>query len=264
MTQLKNRGYIYKVTNIITGQFYIGQRSSYVGSPEDDLGVRYFTSSRYVRPLFKNNTSEWKKEILYRDIQYSETLDDMEGYAIHKEIKDPLCMNRYDPTTRAGFSNAGKHRSEETKAKMKESWKHRAPVSEETRAKLSEANRGKHLSGETRAKLSAANRGQHRSEETRAKLSEAAKNRAPVSEETRAKLSEAASHRSEEWRAKLSEANRGKHPSEETRAKMSEANRGQHRSAETRAKMREANRGKHLSEATRAKMREAKHSRFKR
>jgi hypothetical protein len=135
MTKLKNKGYIYKVTNIITGQFYIGQRSSYTGAPEDDLGVHYFTSSGHVRPLFKNNTSEWEKEILYRDIQYAETLNDMEGYAIHKEIKDPLCMNKYDPTIYPGFSNTGKHRSAET------------------RAKLRTANLGKHPSAETRAKL---------------------------------------------------------------------------------------------------------------
>ena len=118
MTALKNKGYIYKVTNIITGQFYIGQRSKYIGEPEDDLGVHYFTSSKYVKPLFRNNTSEWKKEILYRDIQYAETLDDMEGYAIHKEIQDHLCMNRYDPTAKPGFSTAGKHLSDETRAKI--------------------------------------------------------------------------------------------------------------------------------------------------
>ena len=35
MTQLKNKGYIYKVTNIITGQ-----RSSYIGNPEADLAAK--------------------------------------------------------------------------------------------------------------------------------------------------------------------------------------------------------------------------------
>ena len=76
MTKLKNKGYIYKVTNIITGEFYIGQRSAYrSGTPEEDLGVHYFTSSKIVKPLFMNNTSEWQKEILYRDINYAEMLD---------------------------------------------------------------------------------------------------------------------------------------------------------------------------------------------
>ena len=174
MTQLKNKGYIYKVTNIITGQFYIGQRSSYIGSPEDDSGAHYFTSSRYVRSLFKSNTSEWQKEILYRDIQFAETLDDMEGYAIHKEIQDPLCMNRYDPTVCPGFSTLGKCLSEETKAKIREGMRGHS-VSSETRAKMRQSLRGRSYSSEFRAKLRAANLGKHVSDETRAKQSAAAK-----------------------------------------------------------------------------------------
>ena len=177
MTPLKNKGYIYKVTNIITGQFYIGQRSSYTGSPEDDLGVHYFTSSKVVRPLFRNNTSEWQKEILYRDIQYAETLNDMEGYAIHKEIKDPLCMNRYDPSLSPGWSMAGKKRP---------------PMPEETRAKISASHLGKHLSAETRAKLSTLSRGRHLSAQQRARLIEIVRH---PSEETRAKMSTAAKER---------------------------------------------------------------------
>jgi hypothetical protein len=254
MTKLKNKGYIYKVTNIITGQFYIGQRSSYTGSPEDDLGVHYFTSSRYVRPLFKNNTSEWEKEILYRDIQYAETLNDMEGYAIHKVIKDPLCENRYDPTTRAGFSTAGTHQSEETRAKHSAAnrGKH---FSDETRAKLSAAHRGKHFSAETLAKIGEAQRGKHYSLEARAKISAAirGKHRAPVSEETRAKLSESLKGHpcSAEARAKISAANLGKHLSDETRAKLSESLKGRPCSAETRAKLSAAERGKcHLRKSS--------------
>ena len=167
MTPLKNKGYIYKVTNIITGEFYIGQRSSYTGSPEDDLGVHYFTSSKVVRPLFKNNASEWHKEILYRDVQYAETLDDMEGYAIHKVIQDPLCMNQYDPSVSPGFSTAGKRLSAETKAKMRESLRGHS-VSSETRAKVREA--AKHRSEEWRAKQRASHLGKHRSAEAIAKM----------------------------------------------------------------------------------------------
>ena len=170
MTLLKNKGYIYKITNIITGQFYIGQRSAYIGIPEDDLGIHYFTSSKYVKPLFMNNTSEWQKEILYRDIQCAETLNDMEGYAIHKEIKDPLCMNRYDPSAKPGFSTAGKRLSAETRAKLSETAKHR---SEEWRTKMSAAHRGKCRSEEARAKMREAKRGHSVSSETRAKIAAA-------------------------------------------------------------------------------------------
>src|SRR5574344_897664 len=75
----------------------------------------------------------------------------------------------------ARLHNNGKHFSDETRAKLREAWKHRAPVSAETRAKQSAANRGKHPSDETRAKIGAAHRDRHPSEETRAKLSNAAK-----------------------------------------------------------------------------------------
>ena len=166
MTKLKNKGYIYKVTNIITGQFYIGQRSSYKGTPEDDLGIHYFTSSKIVKPLFMNNTSEWKKEILYRDINYAETLDDMEGFAIHRQIKDKLCLNGYDPTNHGFRTAAGKHfhRSEETKRKISASHKGK-PMSEDAKRKMSEAkkgpnnhNYGKHISEETKRKISASHK----------------------------------------------------------------------------------------------------------
>ena len=55
-----------------------------------------------------------------------------------------------------------------------------------------ESCRGKKLSEETRAKISAANKGKKRSEETKAKISAARKGK-KLSEETRAKMSEAKS-----------------------------------------------------------------------
>src|SRR5574344_2049569 len=172
LTKLKHNGYIYKVTNIITGQFYIGQRINYTGSPEDDLGIHYFTSSKIVRPLFKNNTSEWKKEILYRDINYAEKLDRIEGYEIHKVFNDKLCLNGYDPTNNGFRTTAGKH------------------LSDEVRRKMSEAKKGKHHSDEARRKMSIAKKGKPLSDEARRKLSEAHKGK-PHSDEARR-------HRSEE------------------------------------------------------------------
>src|SRR5574344_1615296 len=196
LTKLKHNGYIYKVTNIITGQFYIGQRSSYTGSPEDDLGIHYFTSSKIVRPLFKNNTSEWKKEILYRDINYAEMLDYREGYEIHKVINVELCLNGYDPTNNGFRTTAGKH------------------LSDEVRRKISEANKGKHQSDETKLKISEAQKGKpspmkgkHWSEEAKRHISEAEKGK----------------HLSEETKKKISEAKKGKHLSEEAKRKLAEA-----------------------------------------
>ena len=72
--------------------------------------------------------------------------------------------------TNGGEGAVGHLTSEETRVKMSEAAKLRAPISEETRAKLRVA--GKNISEETRAKKSAA-----------------AKLRAPISEETRSKMS---------------------------------------------------------------------------
>ena len=212
MTKLKNLGYIYKVTNIITSQFYIGQRSSYKGTPEVDLGYNYFTSSKIVKPLFKNNTSEWKKEILYRDIQYSETLDSLEGYAIHKDIKNKLCLNKYDPTSCHGFHFNGCHLSDSSKEKIRQ------------------ANIGKHMSSDVKYKISSKLNNNVISKETKIKMSNAKKGHF-VSLETREKIGSIhkgsvspmrGKHFSEEARKHMSEAKKGKHPSEEAKRKRSE------------------------------------------
>lgn len=96
--------------------------------------------------------------------------------------------------------------------------------SEETRAKISAAKRGRPghpQSKETRAKLRIINTGRFVSEETRAKLKDAWTRRGPVSEKTRAKL------RSRtvtlETRAKISVARMGRHFSEDVRIKISDA-----------------------------------------
>lgn len=106
--------------------------------------------------------------------------------------------------------NKGKKRSEETRIKISEAnkgqsaWIKVKHHSEETRKKISETmkgkyawNKGKKFSEETRRKISEANKGKKLSEEHRIKLSEAkkGKKRAPFTEEHRRKLSEAAKRR---------------------------------------------------------------------
>jgi hypothetical protein len=99
-----------------------------------------------------------------------------------------------------------------------------AVVSEETRRKLSEANKGENNyfygrthSKETRRKLSEWNKGKTASEETKRKMSEAKKGE--------------------------NHPNYGKSPSEETKTKMSKAQRGKTLSEETKRKMSEARKG---------------------
>ena len=144
--------------------------------------------------------------------------------------------------------------------------------SEETRKKISEANKGKIRSEETKIKLSEAKKGKTSnrkgvvlSEESRRKISEAKKN---PSEETRKKISDAhkanktkppsrkGSILSEEHKRSISEAHKGKTLSKEHKIKLSEVKKNQ--SEETRKKISEAHKGKTHSNETKEKMSEAK------
>ena len=137
---------------------------------------------------------------------------------------------------------------------------------DETRRKLSDANKGHKVSEEAKRKISDANKGKpsnykgkHRSEETKRKLSEAIKGHT-VSEETKRKIAAAmkgkpSNHKgkqlSEETKRKIAETlkgqpspNKGKHLSDEQRRKISDAKKGKHCSEETKRKIAEAMAGK--------------------
>lgn len=130
--------------------------------------------------------------------------------------------------------------SEETKQKMSIAHKNNPPSkehiqymikrkaelgpytnSEETRRKISEANKGRITSQSTREKLSKAHKGKKLSEETKKKLSEINKGRkrGPLSEETKKKLSERFSGKGN--------PNYGRKFSKEVRERMSESRRGE-------------------------------------
>jgi len=109
--------------------------------------------------------------------------------------------------------------------------------SEETRKKLSEANKGRTFSQEHKEKLSIIRKGINLSEDTRRKIGESGRGRTPwnkgktLSEETKRKISEAHTGKSlsEETKRKISEMNKGRSKpplSEDTRRKISEANKG--------------------------------------
>ncbi|CAB4141321.1 grpIintron_endo, group I intron endonuclease [uncultured Caudovirales phage] len=114
--------------------------------------------------------------------------------------------------------------------------------SNQTKKKLSEANKGKPLSEETKRKLSEANKGRTLSEEHKRKVSETLKGRT-LSEEHKRNLSKAARGKqkihSEESKRKMRDAKIGKPLSEETKRKLSEAFKGKPRSEETKRKISE-------------------------
>lgn len=133
-------------------------------------------------------------------------------------------------------SHTGKVRSEDFKAKMRGH-----PVSPETRAKISAANKGRKPSLEERQRMSDAGRGRKATEETKAKI-RANGNRGrkfgPIPEERRQRMAEASMGRkhSPETLARLSKSLKGKKRTEETCRKMSEVRKGVPRTPESIAK----------------------------
>ena len=112
---------------------------------------------------------------------------------------------------------------------------------EETKRKLSEANKGKLISEETKRKLSEANKGENHpnygksfSEETKRKMSEARKGKSH-SEGSKRKIGEAQKGEKN--------YNYGKSPLDETKRKMSKVRKGKSLPEETKRKMSEARKG---------------------
>lgn len=257
---IKHSG-IYCITHAASGRIYVGSAMN--------LDQRF---KRHVRDLNANRhpnaklQAAWgkygaaaftftvleaceKHELLAREQQWIVSLDAVvAGFNLAKF---------------AGAPHKGMKHSAETLAKMRDSHKSRAPISEETRALLAEAALlreaekkagGFVVSEETRAKLAAAGKGRVFDEVVRAKI-RAANSGKPLSKEHRQKLSEAHKGQklSEERKEALRLSNLGKKRSDEFRQKMSKI--AKSRSEETRRKLAESLRGRKLTEEHKAALR---------
>jgi len=141
-------------------------------------------------------------------------------------------------------SVVGRQVSYLTRVKMSAAARRMFAASPETRAKISVANKGRHLSAETRAKIGIASRGRHHSPEARAKISAAMKGK-PWSQARRAADTL-------ETRKKISLAKKGRPWSPETRAKIAEIHKSKPCCPQTRAKLSDAHKGRPWSPARRA------------
>lgn len=147
--------YIYRITNKVNGKTYIGQHKY------KDFNDNYMGSGKLIRRAQKKYGMEnFEKEILYSRIQYKETVDSMERFAIAKEraigkaeynIADGgnggnlgNGVNKKHSETCKGTNNPhfGKKHKEESKRKISDAMK-RHYVSDETRRKMSESHKGK-------------------------------------------------------------------------------------------------------------------------
>ena len=186
--------YVYRLDNPTTGEFYFGFRKANKVPASKDLGIYYFTSSEYVEPRFH----EFNYTIIQEFVDPFEAYD-LEQFLIYQELKNPLMLNRrchYGSKSR--FTTAGSKRgpqSQEHKAKLsaakkgKPSSNRGKPRSEETKAKQSAARKGK-----KQPNISAAKKGipiRPRSKESNDKLSNSTKgvSKKPQTEEHKAKIS---------------------------------------------------------------------------
>ena len=235
---MKQYNYIYKITNLENGKIYIGKHST------DNLNDSYMGSGKLIKKaISKYGKNAFKKDIIaFSDNE--ESLNFLERFYI-KKYKSQDSSIGYNLTDGGegtlGISNSGEKNPMYGKT-----------PSEETKHKISIANKGKRRSDEIRKKMSIAHKGKKFSDETCKKMSTALKGRiSPMK----------GKHPSDEARKKISTAlkgrispTKGKHISEETKHKISIANKGKHRSDEYCIKMSIARRGKTVSYETRKKI----------
>lgn len=237
--------YVYLITNNINNKKYVGSRMAY--KKEDIHNDSYMGSSKYLNEDYiiygKENFS---KEILQNDYLNLKEMLKGESYYMHMyNTLTPSGYNRYDPMKNPGFHMGGCHHSEETKRKQSNtrkkllnSGKIKIIISEETKNKLKNSNKGKllgkSLSSEHKNKLSESKKGKtweqifgiEEATKRRLKLKERLKSNHPLkgkkgtrkgailSSETKEKMKKSALGRkmSEEAKKKMSESKKGKIP----------------------------------------------------
>lgn len=161
--------YAYKLVHRETGQFYFGYRFKNKVRAELDLGIKYFTSSKIVKPKFY----EFNFQVL------AEFFDAADAYAfeqhlIEENFKNPLILNaHYHKNGGNHFLQKAPH-SEESKKKIGLASKNR-PRTKEWQDKQRTSHLGKTHSQETKDKMSLARKGKIKTPEHLAKISKALK-----------------------------------------------------------------------------------------
>ena len=208
--------YVYIITNRVNGKSYIGQTlrrpidriRSHKYAASSKIGARSdMVIARAIR-TYGWSSFTWR---VIEICQSQELLDAAESYWIEK-------LRTASPN---GYNIALGGRG-------------RGSVSDETRKRISEAGRGRAVSGDTRKKLSDLMKSRVRSPEVAKKIGQANLGR-KASAETKSRQSEAikalgGSHMVEwtpERREKLASARRGKLASQETKEKLSKVRSGE-------------------------------------
>ena len=225
--------YIYKITNKVSGKIHIGQTNDVVKRWKDHLSaVRNNFGFLLHSSIRKHGTENFIFEVI-------EECED-----ITTNDREKFWISYYDSFHNGyNLTSGGDHdfnRSDETINKMSKS-KIGHIVTEETRKKIGEANKGRIRTEEAKKKMSESQIGHVVTEETRQKIREKHIGKI-VNEETRKKISASKSGKkqSEEVVKNRSEKLKGKKHTEETKRIIGLKNSGKKQSEERRQKARDA------------------------
>lgn len=234
-----NQFLVYGLVDPRTGEVrYIGRSSSGLRRPR----MHFFPSKLTER----NHKANWMRSLLSAGVRPEIIVLEEFAFAADTVVAECFWIAQarglgwsLTNQTDGGEGASGAIRSPETRARISRAVREHLATSG-VREQLSTAQRARFarapVSTETRAKISANGRGRTLSADHRAKISTASQNRSP------------------EYRAKISAANRARVVSPETRAKLSATSTGRKATEETRAKMRLSQKGRKHSAATRLKM----------
>lgn len=195
--------YVYRLDNPVTGEFYIGFRCANKVPSEQDLGHKYFTSSKLVKPRFYEFNYQIIAEFFDKDDAFK-----LEQELIKENLHNNLLLNK------SCFSN-------NTLSFI------RIIVTDEHRRNISLGRQGIKFSAEHCHNISVGQRGKVISQETRLKLSNAGKNRI-LTDEHKNKIGQAHKNKfvTEDTRLKLSSHAKGRILSEEHKLRISLSTKG--------------------------------------
>lgn len=97
--------YVYKATNIKTNEFYIGMRSANKVVAEEDIGIKYFSSSKKI----KQNKNDYKFDVIAIFINWASAFE-FENQLIKENWNDKLLLNRHFQNNPSVFSMNGAKR----------------------------------------------------------------------------------------------------------------------------------------------------------
>ena len=189
----------------------------YIGKGKD--GRAYVKYKREIKPPKDKSKIIFLKKNLTEEEAFKHEIYMIAVFG-RKDLGTGILRNR----TNGGEGSSGAVVSEETKARISESQKgnknhnYGKTTSEETKRKLSEINKGKIVSEETREKLRQASKNKLHSDETKKKISESKKGKIPWNKGKKFK-----NCISEDTKRKMRESHTGKKQSEETSKKKSES-----------------------------------------